>query len=375
MSNTLTGLIPTLYDSVDSVSRELVGMIPAVSHYPKAEQVAKDQEVTYPVSAVQAVTDVTPGQNAPTVADQTDEGASMTINNVKKTGFYYTGEEMLSLGPNGKTLIQLKFEESMRALTNLIEADLAGGYVSASRAYGTAGTTPFATAGDFSDAAEVIKILKDNGAPQGDIQLVVDTSAGAKILGKQARADIQGGADMLRRGVLVDIHGAAIRESSGIKNHVRGTANTAYDTNGTGAIGGTTVSVDTGTGTILAGDIVTFAGDTNKYVNATALAAGDIVLNNPGLLAALADGVDVTIGAAYAASLAFSRSAIHLLTRLPKMPEGGDMADDVYEVVDPVSGLAFQVALYRRYRQVYYEIAIAWGKKVVRPEHTAILLG
>ena len=374
MANTLTGLIPTLYDSVDSVSRELVGLIPAVSLYPKAEQVAKDQDVAYPVSAVQAVSDVTPGQNAPDVDDQTDTAGSMTIDNVKKTGFYYTGEEMLSVGPNGKTMIQLKFEESMRALTNLIEADLAAGYVSAARAYGTPGTTPFATAGDFSDAAEVIKILKNNGAPQGDIQLVINTDAGAKILGKQARADIQGGTDLLRRGVLVDMHGASIRESAAIKAHTKGTG-ASYQTSAAAAAGATAVSLDTGTGTVLAGDVVTFAGDSNKYVNGTALSGGAIALNDPGLQAALADNTAMTVGNSFAANMAFSRSAIHLLTRLPKMPEGGDMADDVYEVVDPVSGLAFQVALYRRYRQIYYEVAIAWGKKVTNPAHLALLLG
>jgi hypothetical protein len=43
------------------------------------------------------------------------------------------------------------------------------------------------------------------------------------------------------------------------------------------------------------------------------------------------------------------------------MPEGGDTADDVMNVTDPVSGITFQIALYRQYRQVRYEVGLAWG--------------
>ncbi|MGU0055990.1 hypothetical protein ACVXG7_09370 [Enterobacter hormaechei] len=42
------------------------------------------------------------------------------------------------------------------------------------------------------------------------------------------------------------------------------------------------------------------------------------------------------------------------LRRSSAMPKGGDTADYVMNVTDPVSGITFQIALYRQYRQVRY---------------------
>ena len=83
----------------------------------------------------------------------------------------------------------------------------------------------------------------------------------------------------------------------------------------------------------------------------------------------------VAVGNAYAANMAFAREAIALMTRVPAMPEGGDAADDVTVVSDEQTGLSFQVALYRQYRQVAFEVGLAWGVKAVKSEAIALLLG
>ena len=43
--NTLTAIIPDIYEALDVVSREMTGLIPAVTLSASAERAAKDQSV------------------------------------------------------------------------------------------------------------------------------------------------------------------------------------------------------------------------------------------------------------------------------------------------------------------------------------------
>jgi len=209
------------------------------------------------------------------------------------------------------------------------------------------------------------------------MQLVIDTQAGAvmRTLTQLTKANEAADASLLRQGVLLDVHGMAIRESAQVASHTIGTG-TGYLVNDASlAIGDTVITVDTGTGTILAGDTVTFAGDTNEYVVAEALSGSTFTIAAPGLRTAVADDAAITLGSAYTANMAFARSAIVLATRAPARPQSGDKAIDVMMVTDPRSGLTFEVALYPGYRQVTFEVGAVWGVQNFKPEHTAILFG
>ena len=63
------------------------------------------------------------------------------------------------------------------------------------------------------------------------------------------------------------------------------------------SVGDTDIAIDTGSGTVLAGDVITFAGDDSKYIVKTGVTApGTITLFPPGLKASLADNTAMTIG-------------------------------------------------------------------------------
>lgn len=384
MANTLTGLTTTIYNALDVVSRELVGFIPAVSSDMTYERAAVGQKVTSPVAPAAQPTDITPGVTSPDDGDQSIGSVDMEITKSRRVPIRWNGEEKRALDNNGaayNVILRDQMAQGMRALVNEVEGDLAALHVNASRAYGTAGTTPFAS--DLSDTAQVRKILADNGAPLGDLQLVIDTGAGANMrsLGNLTKANEASDDSLLRRGVLTDIHGFALRESAQVKTHTAGNAASATTDASGYAAGATSITLaSAGTGAVLAGDVISFAGDPNKYLvvtgDANVTGGGTIEIAAPGLRQAIgASATAITVSGSSARSMAFSRNALALATRAPALPEQGDNASDRMIVTDPVSGLSFEVSLYAQYRQIQYEIALAWGVAAIKPEHMGVLLG
>jgi hypothetical protein len=383
-ANTLTNLIPDLYAGLDVVSRELVGFIPSVFRNASAERAAVGQAVVYPITPTMGTFNVTPSNVPPNPADLSIGNGSITITKSKGVEFGWTGEEQrgLNTGPGYLSVQADLFAQGLRTLVNEIETDLASdAALNFSRAYGTPGTTAFAS--DVGASAQMKKIIDDNGAPQSGRSMVIDTSAGANLRTlKQLTAVNEAGTSMtLRDGELLNLNGFSIKESAGVQNPVAGTGANATTDNAGYAVGATTITLaSAGTGTILAGDIITFAGDDNKYVVASGDAdvsgGGTITLVAPGLREAIAaSATNITVVGQAARNAAFSQNALHLVARAPALPVEGDMAIDRMLLTDPRSGLVFEVALYAMYRKIRAEIVMAWGTKTVKPEHGALLLG
>lgn len=385
MSNTLTGLIPVIYDAFDMVARELTGFINHAYRNSSAEQAALNQNVSYPITPAATTGDITPGQTPPDDGDQTIGMGTMSITKSKYSPVRWNGEEQRSVQGIYKSVQVQQFAQSFRALANLIEIDCAVTAVAgASRAVGTAGATPFGTAADLTDFSNSLQVLDDNGAPSSDRHIVVNSAAMSNLRGKQSvlfKVNEAGTDALLRQGIVGDVLGYQIGNSAGLTQHVKGTG-ASYVTSGSTAPGVASIALVTGTGTVLAGDIVTFAADTvNKYVVNTGVAApGTIILGTPGARVTIATANALTVGNSFTPNVAFHRMALHLVTRAPAMPIGADgkpidAADDVLTITDPVTGLSFQIAMYRLYRRIKYEVGIAWGQKAVKSDFITILQG
>ena len=386
-TNTLTNLLPNLYASLDVVSRELTGMIPSVTMDARVDRVAKNQTVYVPIApANSAGGDITPAMAIPAEADQTIGSSAITIAKYRAFPFSWDGEEQTGLnsGPGYPDIRNQQIMQAMRAAVNEVETDLCALQSQFSRAYGTAATTPFGTAGNFEDATNARKILVDNGSPVSDNQLVLSTAAGAKFLGLQGNYSVTNDASIMRQGVFLTTAGMDLRESGQVVTQTAGAMASATSTSAAFTVGQTVIPLATaGTGVVAAGDVISFANDANKYVVTSVSFAGanpasgdSITISAPCLRVAQGAATRaITVTATSARNMAFNRSAIVLATRLPARPVEGDMAIDVSSITDPRSGLTFEVAVYPGYRKVRYELALAWGVKVIKPAHTALLLG
>jgi hypothetical protein len=378
MANTLTALEPILFSAAQEVSAEPFGAVDAINTNFDSRGVAIGDAVKVPVAPTRAATDFVPGVAAAQGADAVASEVTVEITKSRKTTMYLTGEQIRSLdnGATSAEWIRQMVAQMMRTLRNEAEADCVNAIkVGASRATGTAGANPFASA--LTPLADVRKILRDNGAPMADLQFVGDTTSEANLLklGVVLDAGIAGSDEERRSGILRRQYGFNMRTSGGIELHTKGTANAAYDTNlgATLQPGATSIAVDTGAGTILAGDVITFAGDTNQYVVNTGITApGTLAIGRPGLRQTLADGVDLTLGNSYTPNLAFERSAVVGVMRPPVMPANPTISQTL---ISDGMGMTYLLLDIAQYGQRTWELHLAWGFKAVQPEHIAILLG
>jgi len=383
MPNTLTNLIPSAYRALNVVSRELVGFIPSVQLDPSAEMLAVGQTIYIPQAPVNSAgKDISPAMAFPTAAYQTIGSKSHSLTKQRAFPFSWQNEERKALdaGPGYLSINEQQIAQAIRACVNEMEVDIAvAAKNGASRAFGaTAGTAPVLT-----DWAQAKKILDDNGAPSTDRTSVFDTTAGVALRSTSNLYKVNeagDGGSLLRQGLLGNLFGFNLRESAQIQTTTKGTASSATTDNAGYAVGATVLTLaSAGTGTILAGDIITFAGDSNKYVVASGDAdvstGGTITLAEPGLRVAMSAATKaITVFGTSARNTAFSRNAILLSTRLPASVSG-DLATDRQVITDPVSGISFELSMYPGDRMVHYEVAACWGVTVIKPEHLAIIVG
>lgn len=387
MANVLTDLAADIYQAADTVGRELVGVIPSATINSNATQVAAQGEtIRAAFTREVSVTTVTPAMTIPEGVDQTVDNKTMTMSSTASVKIPWTGEDIkyVNNGAGFDTIYGDQIKQAMRAITNQIETEVALDIADrASRAVGTAGTTPFSS--NFDDVAEIRQVLVDNGMPSNDRQatIVMNSAAGTLLrnLAQLQKGNESGGVELLRRGTLLDLQGIQIKESAGIGSHTAGTASSATTDAAGYAVGATTITLaSAGTGTILAGDVITFAGDTNQYCVTTGdgdvSGGGTIVLGENGLRVAMSTATKaITMVATSTKNIAFHKSAVEIGVRGLAQPSGGDAAVDRLTVQDPESGLIYNIAAYKGYNKAMFDVSVLYGYKVWKPEFTAVLLG
>ncbi len=389
--NTLTNLIPDAYAALDVVARELVGFIPAVTRDPVADRVAVGQNIRIPQTAANtAGRDIVPAMALPTVAAQTIGYSTLTLTQARAFPFSWSFEDRYAVdqGPGCLTINQQQIAQAFRAAINEIELELAtAAGLHASRNVAVAASTVFSAT--LADLANTRKILDDNGCPLSDRHFIVNTTCGAALrtLTQLNSVNTSGDTTLLRQGVIGDLLGFAVRESAQVVSPAIGTNASACVLASTATTVGQTTLVlkAAGSGTIVAGDVITVGvgGDPNRYVVETSTATSSVsgatlTINAPGIRVAQGAAEHaVAVVAKSTRNIALARPAILLATRLPmnEAAGGGGILLDAQVVTDPVSGISFELSAWGGYRMVTYEVGIAWGTKVLRPDFIAQLSG
>lgn len=381
---TISALTENIFAAKDKIAKEPTGFIQSVIVNSGTDGVSINGTVTSFATAVPTLnSSYAPSMTIPEGDAQTVAAKTLTIGQTANVKIPLTGElakQLENTSGRDKVLNDM-FSQAFRKIRNTIESHV-GSVIAAgaSRGYGTAGTSPFAT--DQKPINFARKILIDNGTPDdGENSLVIDTVAGADMrnLTNLYKVNEAGTSDMLRKGTLLDISGLMIKESAGVASTTAG-AMTGALVNGALTAGATAIVFDTGTVNttgVVAGDIITFAGDANKYVVTTGSVAtsGTITIAAPGLRAAVADNAAISVTATSTRNVLFNRGAVELVMRPPAMPLGKDAAVDRMTVVDEATGLVFEIAHYLGYGKAMFDITTFYQAKVWKPEFCAVLLG
>ena len=274
--------------------------------------------------------------------------------------------------------IPMQASEAVKSLANNVDNYILALYTGVYGYQGTAGTTPFA-AGTTADATGVRKILNNQLAPLGDRRVVFDPDAEANALDLRAFQDgsYSGSYDVLTEGNLNRKLGFDWFMNQNVTSHTAGTASvsgvtvTCTDAN---IVGDTTITLDvaSSTATLVAGDIISFAGHDQTYAVSAAYTldeTGVAVTITPGLTTAV-DGsstaVAVTVKATHVVNLAFHRDAFAFANRPLSQNKADQLGSIIQSAVDPVSGLVLRLEVSREHKRTRYSYDILYGASLVR---------
>ncbi len=381
MSNTLTDLIDTLIMPMAlSVLRESCVM-PALVYRDFSNEVAMQNDtIRIPKPQDMGTADTFSSTTGSSSTDLDDPYVDVKADQWKYKQFQMNDKEMRESMVSG--ILPSAMESAMKALANSMDLSLLGLYTDIPYHYGTPGTTP----DESADIIGVRKVLEDNLAPRQDRRLVFDTSAEAEFLDLYEKVNETGTTAALREASLGRLFGFETYSDQLINNHSKGTlaAANSIATKAIYATGTKTITLDdssggTLTGTLLAGDKFTIAGDTQVYhVQEAAEAASDEIEISiyPGIQVATTDGAVVTLKDDWTPNLAFHRDAFALVVRPLGSPAENNSAT-ISVQSDPVTGMPLRLTTWYdpKYSTSYWKFDVLYGVKTLRSELAAVLFG
>jgi len=320
--------------------------------------------------------------------DSAEEEVTLNVTSQKHVGMEFTSADLTMKIDDFRDRF---IEPAMAVLAAKVEADALNMISDCNNQVGTPGTSP-----TFKTLLQARKSLVDELAPGSERCLILNTTDSVELVDslKGLFQDSTQISKQYREGMLGRTAGFGdIYENTLLTQASRGAADANYLVNGTVTSGDAVLPVDTGTGALVVGDILTCAGvnrvhpetkaDTGvlqKFVVTAAYAggAGSVAVDPPfnatangrqNITAVPADNATVTVlgtaSTAYERSIAFHKNAFTFATADLVLPKGTDFA--AREVYDGIS-----LRLIRDYDFVNDQIRtrcdVLYGYKTLRRE-------
>lgn len=401
--NVLTSILPKILARGLMVLRSRCVMPRLVNSDYSIDAAKKGSTIDIPIPVDVDTIDVDPNRLPVAKAVTTPGLVQVSLDNWKQNAPIGLSDKDLCLIDANDHFLPMQLMEAVKALATDVNVEIFSHYCGASRGvYGVAGeldgfgTTPFD--GSFQGvkgATYARKVLNEQLCPKEDRRGVVDWACEANMLALPAFSDAE-----KIMSTAVKMEGEIGRKfaidwvaDDDVPTHTPGTLLAAQTLTGSGTADESVLTITAQTGdtkTILIGDILTVAGDSQTYVviGRTATAeyssgvytfASDpdtVVVGIQPALKTTPSGATVTLYASHVVNMAFHRDAFAFATRpLLDVSRQYSLGSQMLSMQDPVTGLILRLEVSRQHKQTVWEFDILWGSDLVRSELATRIVG
>lgn len=300
----------------------------------------------------------------------------------KEVNFPLT-EKHITLLENADAAAPMFLQNAVGPIVEEITSSIVGTYRGIYGYVGTAGTTPFGASP--AEAQQAKTALTRQKSPRFMRKLVLNSGAYGNATGLQnfRLVDQSGTTETLREGEVGRAYGFDWHEDVGLDgiSHISTPLTAgACTVNGAHPIGATTISIAKATtaSPLAAGDIISFAGDTQTYVvttGVTLIVGNTNVQIQPPLKVAKTTGQAVTLRASHSINLAFHPMAFAFDSRPAARISLPGVTSNFMTWVDEMTGVALRLEIKEEYHQVGFYLSCLWGAKLVDPRLAVRIAG
>lgn len=362
MANTLTtALVAPLTKMIAEALRQEAGLIQSIT-VDQMPDLGFGQSKTLPRVGDLTVSNFTPSVNAPTQVDTETLGNTLTMSNRKQVLFNLTGEEAAGLKYNADAFVAQQAAEAVNeAVQHVEDAVRTNLAIGCGYAALTGGTNPYDSTGKLDVLSKSRVILSNAGVSKMDRSAILGSDAAGRYLDLDSNNKVNESGDMniRREGSLGRTFGFGMRETNNSASFIKSSA-TGYLTDGAASKGDRTITVDTGSNNFAAGDILTIATASFKYVVKSFNGSTVITLNAP-LLEDIATNSAITVETSDDRDFVVGKSALMLAIRPDRLADGEIRGADSTIITDPVSGVSMRLSQIPGVGMTQFQLSFVYG--------------